>query len=54
MLVCKILKGQVDRVKAEKDINSFLSSMPLELEDFIISQVVRNSKIITTIIYKAK
>ena len=54
MLVCKILKGQVDRVKAEKDINNFLSSMPLELGDFIISQVARNSQIVTTIIYKAK
>jgi len=54
MLVCKVLRGQIDRVKAEKDINDLLSSMPLELEDIIVSQVVRNNKIITTIIYKAK
>ena len=54
MLVCKILKAQVDRIKVEKDINNFLSSMPLEPEDIIISQIVRNNKIITTIIYKAK
>lgn len=54
MLVCKVLRGQVDRVKVENDITDFLSSMPLELEDLIISQVARNSKIVTTIIYRAK
>lgn len=54
MLVCKVLRGQIDRVRVEKDINDFLSSMPLELEDFLISQVVRSNKIITTIIYQAK
>lgn len=55
MLVCKVLKGQVDRLKVEIDINNFLSSMPLELEDVIVCQVVRGgNKIVTTIIYKAK
>jgi len=54
MLACKVLRGQMDRVKVENDITEFLSSMPLELKDIIISQVARGGKIVTTIIYKAK
>lgn len=52
MLVCNVLRGQIERVKVEKYINNFLLSMQLELEDFVISQVVRGDKIITTIKYK--
>lgn len=54
MLVCKVLKAEMDRMKVESDINEFLSSMPLGSEDIKISQVVRNKKIITTIIYQVK
>jgi len=41
-------------MKVERDINEFLASIPLGPEDIKVSQVVRNKKIITTIIYQVK
>ena len=54
MLACKSFKAQIDRVKVQGDITNFLSEHSLEIDEIKISQLVRNGKILTFIIYKVK
>jgi len=53
MLVCKVLRIGSDK-EVEREINAFLSSMPLELEDIKLTHSEFKGRLLVTIIYKVK
>lgn len=53
MLVCKVLRIGSDK-EVEREINTFLNSMPLELEDIKLTHSEFKGRLLVTIIYKVK
>lgn len=53
MLVCKVLRIGSDK-EVEKEINTFLSSMPFDLEDIKLTHSEFKGRLLVTIIYKIK
>ncbi|MFX1445854.1 MAG: hypothetical protein ACFFHV_20755 [Promethearchaeota archaeon] len=53
MLACKVLRIGSDK-EVETQLNSFLSSMKLDIEDIKISHSVFKGRLLVTIIYNVK
>ena len=53
MLVCKVLRIGSDKA-VEKEINNFLSSLSLTLEDVKLSHSVFKGRLLVTILYEVK
>ena len=53
MLVCKVLRIGSDKA-VEKEINNFLSSLSLSLEDVRLSHSEFKGRLLVTILYNAK
>ena len=53
MLACKVLRIGSDK-EVEREINTFLSSIPLDLEDIKVNHSEFKGRLLVTIIYKVK